>query len=67
MYLASVALHRSAKDDDGYEEIHRKAMAAVAVSCLSSSHDLTDEDVAGIARASMGREAGGASEKAAPE
>ena len=59
VYMASVALHRNTKDDERYEETHRKAMAAVAMTCLSSSHDLTDEDVAGIVRASMGREAGG--------
>ena len=64
VYLASVALHRSANDDDGYEDVHRKAMAAVAMSCLSSSHDLTDEDVAGIVRASMARGVGGGGEEA---
>ena len=59
VYLASVALHRSARDDERYEDIHGRAMTAVAMSCLSSSHDLTDEDVAGIVRASMARGAGG--------
>ena len=55
VYLTSVALHRSTKNDERYDDIHKKAMAAVAMSCLSSSHDLTDEDVAGIVRASMAR------------
>lgn len=55
VYLTSVALHRNTKNDERYDDIHKKAMAAVAMSCLSSSHDLTDEDVAGIVRASMAR------------
>ena len=59
VYLASVALHRNTKNDEGYDDVHKKAMAAVAMSCLSSSHDLTDEDVAGIVRDSMARGAGG--------
>lgn len=58
VYLASVALHRSTKNDERYDDVHKKAMTAVAMSCLSSSHDLTDEDVAGIVRASMARGAG---------
>ena len=65
VYLASVTLHRNTKNDERYDDVHKKAMAAVAMSCLSSSHDLTDEDVAGIVRASMARGAGGGGDGAA--
>ena len=51
VYLASVALHRSIGDSEEHERVHEKAMAAVAMTCLSSSHDVSDEDLAGIVRA----------------
>ena len=51
VYLASVALHRSIGDGEEYERVHDRAMAAVAMTCLSSSHDVSDEDLAGIVRA----------------
>lgn len=51
VYLASVALHRSIGGGEEYERVHDRAMAAVAMTCLSSSHDVSDEDLAGIVRA----------------
>lgn len=53
VYLASVALHRSIGDGEEYERVHDRAMAAVAMTCLSSSHDVSDEDLAGIVRAGV--------------
>ena len=51
VYLASVALHKNAGDGEEHERVHEKAMEAVAMTCLSSSHDVSDEDLAGIVRA----------------
>ena len=51
VYLASVTLHRSIGDGEEYKRVHDRAMAAVAMTCLSSSHDVSDEDLAGIVRA----------------
>lgn len=51
VYVASVALHRSIGDGEEYERVHDRAMAAVAMTCLSSSYGTSDEDLAGIVRA----------------
>ena len=59
VYLASVALHRSIGDGEEYERVHDRAMAAVAMTCLSSSHDVSDDDLAGIVRAGAGDAAEG--------
>ena len=40
VYLASVALYHAYGSDDDYDEIYRKAIDAVARSCLAASHDL---------------------------
>ena len=62
VYLASVALHRSIGDGEEYERIHDRAMEAVAMTCLSSSHDVSDEVLAGIARAGAAQGGAGAAE-----
>ena len=59
VYLASVALHRSIGDGEEYERVHDRAMAAVAMTCLSSSHDVSDEDLAGIVRAGVAQAGAG--------
>ena len=59
VYLASVALHRSIGDGEEYERVHDRAMAAVAMTCLSSSYGTSDEDLAGIVRAGAGDAAEG--------
>lgn len=38
VYLASVALHHAYGSDDDYEEVYKKAIDAVARSCLAASH-----------------------------
>ena len=62
VYLASVVLHRSIGDGEECERVHDRAMAAVAMTCLSSSHDVSDEDLAGIVRAGVAQAGEGGAE-----